>query len=122
VDGWQRRARPIAYGLLGLKPWEFRRYTVREFEDAVVGAHVRFEHAFDLVMRHALVTGQWAKRVTFRDLTGKDEPRPLDPRARAPLTEEDEERLARTRLWLAEGALIAEGRVHVEREPEPPRN
>lgn len=105
--------RPIAFGLLRLHPWEFRRYTVREFEDAVLGAHVRHEHASDLVMRHALATGQWQRRVSFRDLTGKDEPRPLDPRAHVELTDEDHERLAISRLWLAEGALRQSSHVTV---------
>ena len=89
---------------------------MREFEEAVVGAHVRYEHALDLVMRHALVTGQWARRVTFRDLTGRDEPRALDTRAREVLSEEDQERVERTKLWLAEGALRHDGRIKIEGE------
>lgn len=81
----------MAYGLLGLKPWEFIRYTVREFEETVAGAHIRHAHAVDLVMRHALVTGQWSKPVSFRDLTGREEPLQLDPRGEAPEDAEAED-------------------------------
>lgn len=96
----------MAYGLLGLKPWEFIRYTVREFEEAVAGAHVRYTHALDLVMRHALLTGQWSRRVTFRDLTGREEPLPLDPRVvEEEQTADDLDRIARAKAMLAEATV-----------------
>ena len=84
-------------GLLALQPWEFSQYTVREFEEAVVGAYVRHTHTIDLLMRHALVTGQWSKPVSFRDLTGREAPLPLDPRH---TPDEPEDDLASIEQWM----------------------
>jgi hypothetical protein len=83
---------------------------VREFEEAVTGAQQRYDHRVDLVMRHALATGQWSKPVTFRDLTGREEPVfLLDPRIAAARAErlanesdEDREKRERTEAFLAE--------------------
>jgi hypothetical protein len=96
------------------------RYTVREFEEAVAGASVRYTHAVDLVMRHALVTGQWKERVTFEALTGRAQPLPLDPRGRpaeAADHEDDPADQARAlRAWMAqaETQIRASGGIRVE--------
>jgi hypothetical protein len=101
----------VAFGLLGLHPWEFRRYTVREFEEAVLGAHQRHAHLVDVVMRHALATGQWSRRVRFRDLTGRDAPLPLDPRLEedieAERNDDDRDRIARARAAIAAATRAA---------------
>jgi hypothetical protein len=96
-------------------------YTAREFEEAVAGATVRYLHAVDLVMRHALVTGQWKERVTFQDLTGRAEPLPLDPRgvraAEEEASEEDPAEAARAmRAWMAqaETQIRAAGGIRIE--------
>ena len=105
----------MAYGLLGLKPWEFQRYTVREFEDAVAGAYMRHTHLVDIVMRHALATGQWSKPVSFRDLTGREQPLPLDPRAvpDAEAAEEDAAQDATDQVKAMEAAIRATARVEI---------
>lgn len=88
--------------MLRLHPWTFARYTVREFERAVAGAHVRHGHRVDLMIQLALLIGQWSKRVTFYDLTGRSGPSPIDPRSReVPLTEDDLEQQARAAELLA---------------------
>ena len=87
--------------MLRLHPWVFDRYTVREFERAVAGAHVRHGHRIDLMIHLALLIGQWSKRVTFYDLTGRAGPSPIDPRGYAvPLTEDEEEQQARAAALL----------------------
>lgn len=83
---------------------------MREFEEAVAGAQLRYDHLVDVVMRHALATGQWSRPVSFRDLTGRDEPQvQLDPRiaiwraeALANESDEDREKRERTQAFLAE--------------------
>ena len=73
----------------------------------MAGAYARYEHQFDLVMRHALVTGQWSRRVSFKDLTGKEAPAPLDPRQRVEeeQTEDDLDRIERAKVLLAEAQV-----------------
>jgi hypothetical protein len=99
------------------------RYTVREFEEAVAGAMIRYTHQLDLVMRHALVTGQWTKRMTFKDLTGREQPLPLDPRGMVVEAEErseesDEEQARGMRAWMAqaEAQIRASGAIKIEGE------
>jgi hypothetical protein len=87
----------------------FARYTVREFEEAVAGAQMRHTLLADVMMVHALQTGQWSTKRTFRDLTGRDAPLDLDPRiadARIAAvdreTDDDRERRERNEALLAE--------------------
>jgi hypothetical protein len=102
---------------------------VREFEEAVAGAMIRHAHALDLVMRHALVTGQWAERVTFRQLTGREGPLPFDPRGveREPVEPEvveasaaeegvEDEQARAMRAWMqqAEAQIRASGSIAIE--------
>lgn len=37
MTGWLERVGPFAYGVMGLHPWELRRYTLREFGHRVQG-------------------------------------------------------------------------------------
>jgi len=106
----------VALGLLDLHPWEFAQYTIREFEEKVAGAQRRYVHFADVVMQHALMTGQWSKRVTFRDLTGREHPLELDPRlvearaaALANESEDDREKRERTAAILAEHEARMQG-------------
>ena len=94
----------------------------------MIGAQVRATHAADLLMHHALVTGQWSKRVTFKDLTGRAEPLPLDPRWRqaAPAPADEAEPLDEAdamRAWMqqAEAQIRASGGIAIDdSSPEGP--
>jgi len=72
VDVWIEKTKPVALGLLGLKPWEFDRCTVGEIEDMLAGYHERQERLWEILARHALSTGQYQKGTTLQQVVGRD--------------------------------------------------
>ena len=68
-------------------------------------------------MRHALVTTEWASRMTFEKLVGRP-PLPLDPRIEAARlreqTDEDRDRIERAKRMLLEAQIRASGTDVVE--------
>lgn len=71
-----------AFGLLGLKPWEFWRLTPGEFEEMVEGYNLRVEHEMHRLAWHAanIMNVHLKKKVTPGKLLGKREPMSMEER------------------------------------------
>lgn len=75
----------------------------------IAGEVVRHERTRDLLMHHALLTGQWAKPPSLRDLLGRD-PLPVDPRWSTPT---EAEREARADAALTRERVIGEAQASI---------
>lgn len=90
IDDWIEALEPVAYGLLALKPWEWRemlrRATVTEIRQVIDGALWREERFRDLLGWHSLQSGWHREGTTLKRLLGRDlmSPTVLAPQRAAP--------------------------------------
>jgi hypothetical protein len=73
---WVDDAQPFAFGILGLRPWELRRYTLREFGYLVEGWHRQEErNRYRTAELACWLLAPWTQkgtRLTPKDLLGTE--------------------------------------------------